>query len=106
VRPALSIWHQQSEATYVLSLASMPARRPATQGQAGQQNPGSALARNYSRLFYAAGLHSRGLCQEEYVTVLDLGTKAMFSFKKKIQDSPSHRMFRHIHEALNVDEKN
>jgi hypothetical protein len=25
---------------------------------------------------------------------------------KKIQDPPSHRMFRYMYEALNVDEKN
>jgi hypothetical protein len=31
--------------------------------------------------------------------------KAMFS-SKNFQDSPSHRMFGHMHVALNVDEKN
>jgi hypothetical protein len=35
-------------------------------------------------------------------------TMAMFSSQKILQnfsDSPSHRIFRHIHEALNIDEK-
>jgi hypothetical protein len=33
-------------------------------------------------------------------------TKAMFSFQKILQnfsDSPSHRIFGHMHEALNID---
>jgi hypothetical protein len=34
--------------------------------------------------------------------------KALFSFPKILQnflDSPSHRIFEHMHEALNIDKK-
>jgi hypothetical protein len=39
---------------------------------------------------------------------ISLITKAMFSSQKNLQnfsDSPSHRIFGHMHEALNIDKK-
>jgi hypothetical protein len=38
----------------------------------------------------------------------NLGTKALFSSQKILQnfsDSPSHRIFGHMHETLNIDKK-